>query len=80
MKLPRDLSAAALIKALKIYQYEVERQKSSHIRLKTVLQGEHHITIPNHDAIKVGTLSSILNEVANHLSKTKEEVIKDLFG
>lgn len=80
MKLPRDLSAAELIKALKIYQYEVERQKGSHIRLTTVLQGEHHVTIPNHDPIKIGTLASILSEIAAHLSKTKEEVIGELFG
>ena len=80
MKLPRSLSAAELIKALKTYQYEVERQKGSHVRLKTTLQGEHHITVPNHNAIKIGTLSSILSEVANHLSKTKEEVIDELFG
>lgn len=79
MKLPGSLSAAELIKALKIYQYEVERQKGSHIRLKTILKGEHHVTIPNHNALKIGTLSSILGEVANHLSKTKEEIIEELF-
>jgi hypothetical protein len=44
------------------------------------MQGEHHITIPNHDPLKIGTLSSILSEVANHLSKTKEEVVEELFG
>lgn len=80
MKLPRSLSAYELIKALKIYQYEVERQKGSHIRLVTILNGEHHVTIPNHNALRIGTLSSILGEVANHLSKTKEEVIEELFS
>lgn len=80
MKLPRSLSAAALIKALRVYQYEVDRQKGSHIRLTTVLNGQHHITIPNHDELKIGTLSFILAEVANHLSKTKEEVSEELFG
>lgn len=80
MKLPRSLSAAETDKSFEIYQCKVERQKSSHIRLTTVLKGEHHITVPNHDVIKAGTLSSILAEVANHLSKTKEKVIKELFG
>jgi hypothetical protein len=36
--------------------------------------------VPNHDPIKIGTLSSILNEIANYLSKTKEEVIEELFN
>ena len=80
MKLPRSLSAAELIKALAIYKYEVARQKGSHIRLVTVLSGEHHVTIPNHNPLRIGTLSSILGEVANHLSKTKEEVIEELFS
>ena len=80
MKLPRSLSAQELIKVLSKYRYEVDRQKGSHIRLTTSENGEHHITIPNHDPIKIGTLSSILGEVANHLGKTKEEVIGELFG
>ena len=80
MKLPRSLSAQELIKVLSKYRYEVDRQKCSHIRLTTSENGEHHITIPNHDPIKIGTLSSILGEVANHLGKTKEEVIGELFG
>ena len=80
MKLPRSLSATELIKALKIYHYSIERQKRSHIRLATTSNGEHHLTIPNPDPIKIGTLSSILGEVANHFSKTKEEVIQELFG
>jgi predicted RNA binding protein YcfA (HicA-like mRNA interferase family) len=66
MKLPRNLSGAELIKALKIYPYEIGRQKGRHIRMRTVLQGEHHVTVPDHDPIKTGTLSSILNEVATH--------------
>jgi predicted RNA binding protein YcfA (HicA-like mRNA interferase family) len=35
MKLPRDLSATGLIKALAMYGYAVTRQKGSHIRLAT---------------------------------------------
>ena len=29
--------------------YEVTRQTGSHLRLTTEVNGEHHITIPNHD-------------------------------
>jgi predicted RNA binding protein YcfA (HicA-like mRNA interferase family) len=80
MKIPRNLSAQDLIKALQKYQYIVDRQKGSHIRLTTSTNGQHHITIPNHDPLRIGTLSSILGDVADHLSKTKEEVVNELFG
>jgi predicted RNA binding protein YcfA (HicA-like mRNA interferase family) len=80
MKLPRNLSASELVKALNKYHYSVERQKRSHIRLTTTLKGQHHITIPNHDPLKIGTLSAILGDVANHLGTTKEEVVQELFS
>lgn len=80
MKLPRNLSASELVKALNKYHYSVERQKGSHIRLTTTLKGQHHITIPNHDPLKIGTLSAILGDVANHLGTTKEEVVQELFS
>jgi predicted RNA binding protein YcfA (HicA-like mRNA interferase family) len=79
MKLPRDVSATDLIKALKKYKYISTRQTGSHIRLTTQEKGEHHLTIPNHDPIKIGTLSAILQDVAEHFSKSKEEIINELF-
>ncbi|WP_227990576.1 type II toxin-antitoxin system HicA family toxin [Flavisolibacter ginsenosidimutans] len=78
--MPRSLSAQELIKALARYGYQSERQKGSHIRLTTAVNGEHHLTIPNHNPLRIGTLSAILNDVANHVNKTKEEVIDELFG
>ncbi len=57
MKLPRDISASELIKLLQKFSYTVFRQKGCHIRITTLLNGEHHITIPNHSSIKLGTLS-----------------------
>jgi predicted RNA binding protein YcfA (HicA-like mRNA interferase family) len=80
MKLPRNVSAYDLIKLLNKYQYLIDRQKGSHIRLTTDLNGQHHITIPNHNPLKIGTLSSILSEIAAHLGKTKEEVVQELFS
>ncbi|MBX7142155.1 MAG: type II toxin-antitoxin system HicA family toxin [Chitinophagales bacterium] len=81
MRIPRSVSASELIKLLrKQYEYVPVRQSGSHIRCVTQKNGEHHLTIPNHDPIKIGTLSSILNDVADHFLKTKEEVINELFG
>lgn len=47
MKLPRDLSGEDLAKALERFEYVVDRQTGSHIRLTTQLNGEHHITFPH---------------------------------
>jgi predicted RNA binding protein YcfA (HicA-like mRNA interferase family) len=55
---------ADLAKRLGRLGYEVTRQTGSHLRLKTTEGGQHHVTIPNHDPLKVGTLAEILNDVA----------------
>jgi predicted RNA binding protein YcfA (HicA-like mRNA interferase family) len=79
MKLPREISGVELAKLLKKYSYEVTRQAGSHIRLTTTLKGEHHITIPAHKSLKIGTLSGILNDVADHFKIDKSDLIKELF-
>ena len=67
MKLPRNLSGAELVKALAEVGYVVTRQKGSHIRLTTQRDGEHHVTVPDHDPLRIGTLAAILADVADHL-------------
>lgn len=79
MKLPRDLSAEDLIQKLKHLGYRVTRQTGSHIRLTSAHKGEHHITIPNHNPLRVGTLSAILADIGGHFSMTREECIQKLF-
>jgi len=52
--------------------YEIVRQRGSHIRLKKLTEaGFHKITIPTHDPIAKGTLNDILTKVAvwNQTSK-----------
>lgn len=80
MKIPRDLTGLELVKLLKPLGYLVTRQAGSHIRLTTQMSGEHHITIPAHDPLKIGTLSGILSDIATHFGKTKEELMKEIFG
>lgn len=77
MKLPREICGEELAKLLQKYGYEITRQTGSHIRLTTALQGEHHITIPAHKYLKIGTLSSILSDVAIHFKIDKSDVIKE---
>lgn len=80
MKIPRDISGEELSKLLRRYNYKVVRYTGSHIRLTTTLKGDHHITIPKHSALKLGTLNSILNDVSEHLKTSKETLLKELFG
>jgi len=56
MRLPRDIGANKLVRVLMAYGYEVSRQTGSHIRLSKI-EGTHHITVPNHNPIKLGTLN-----------------------
>ncbi|MBK9147493.1 MAG: type II toxin-antitoxin system HicA family toxin [Flavobacteriales bacterium] len=79
MRVPRDLTGKELIKSLGKLGYEVTRQSGSHIRLTTSLKGTHHITIPDHRPIKVGTLAGILGDVAAHHQLTREELLALLF-
>jgi len=78
MRLPRDISAADLVKALKPLGYVVTRQKGSHIRITTVRDGEHHEVAPNHNPIKIGTLHSILKSISDHHRMSMEQLIDTL--
>jgi predicted RNA binding protein YcfA (HicA-like mRNA interferase family) len=80
VKLPRDLSGPDLAKALQALGYRVTRQSGSHMRLTTVEQGEHHVTVPAHGPLRVGTLAGILGDVADHFGVTREELVQRLFG
>ena len=81
MKLPRDLSGAELAALLRHYGYEITRQTGSHLRLTSTAKGiAHHIAIPQHKSLKVGTLSAILADVASYLEIQRERLAEDLFG
>jgi predicted RNA binding protein YcfA (HicA-like mRNA interferase family) len=80
MKIPRDISGSDLIKLLKPFGYTVTRQTGSHIRLTTEENGQHHITIPNHNPLKLGLLSAIITDIAYHFNKQKEELMVEIFG
>lgn len=80
MRLPRDVSGQDLARALGRYGYRPTRQTGSHVRLTTQRGGEHHVTIPAHDPLRIGTLAGILADVAAHLGVTRDELVNALFG
>ena len=82
MTLPRDLSGDDLARLLnRHYGYRLVRQNGSHMTLRTTLRGEEHsVGIPRHRAIKVGTLGSILSDVAEYLGLERSQLRRELFG
>ena len=78
MRLPRDVSGAALQASLRRLGYEAVRQRGSHMRVTTQVNGEHHEVIPQHNPIKVKTLLSILKSVAQHHQMSVDELLSEL--
>jgi predicted RNA binding protein YcfA (HicA-like mRNA interferase family) len=80
MRLPRDLSGSDLAHSLRKLGYSVTRQTGSHVRLTTYEHGEHHLTIPLHSPLRIGTLSAILYDVSTHFKVSREQLLETLFG
>ena len=59
MKLPRDVSGADAVKALRRVGFAVTRQNGSHARLS---KGGRHVTVPQHTSLAPKTLQSILKQ------------------
>jgi predicted RNA binding protein YcfA (HicA-like mRNA interferase family) len=79
VRLPRDVGGEELAKLLGRHGYEITRQTGSHMRLTTTRRGEHHVTIPRHKSLRIGTLSAILRDVADHLEISREQLVETLF-
>jgi predicted RNA binding protein YcfA (HicA-like mRNA interferase family) len=78
VRTPRNVSGSDLIKSLQALGYESSRQVDSHIRLTTQLDGEYHITVPNHAPLRLGTFKSTLKLVAVQHTSTVEELLEKL--
>ena len=68
----------ALAKALNRVGYSITRQTGSHIRLTLAVTPQHHVTVPAHQPLKVGTLAAILDEVAARLDLDRAELLNRL--
>ncbi len=79
MRIPRDTTGVELAGLLSQYGYTLTKQTVSHMRMTTQMLGEHHITIPADDPLKIGTMNAILSDVAIHLVLSKDELMKSLF-
>jgi predicted RNA binding protein YcfA (HicA-like mRNA interferase family) len=80
MRIPKDIKGKEMLKLVgKHFGYEKTRQVGSHIRATTKENGQHHITIPDHNPIKPGTLEGIIDDIAKHFQISKSEVMQKLF-
>ena len=61
-KLPTDLSGQELVKILRRIGFVFQRQSGSHIILRRE-SPYARVSVPNHKAVRIGTLRTILNEV-----------------
>ena len=80
MKLPRDVSGRELAAAMARLGYVVSHQTGSHLRLTTQLDGEHHLTIPAHDHLKLGTLNAIMRDGETHHHIPRPQLLQMLFA
>ena len=80
MRLPRDCSGTELARALRTLGYSTTRQTGSHLRLTTKQEGEHHVTIPAHGSLRLGTLAAILDDVARHFGVSRDIVEQRIFS
>lgn len=77
MRTPRDLDGKRLIARLRKLGYEQTRQSGSHVRLTRESEdGDHHVTVPLHSPLRVGTLNAILSDIADRLGMSKDDVIR----
>lgn len=80
MKLPRDWSGDELVGLLQKYGHVITRQTGSHMRLTTSQGGEHHITIPRHNPLRVGTLNNVLRDIAQHFGMDRDTLLSSLLN
>ena len=79
MKLPRDLSGAALAKLLcKHFGYHQVNQEGSHMILQTDVPRSHRLSVPAHPVLRPGTLNAILRAVAEAKTVAKEDILRHL--
>ncbi len=79
MRLPRDLTGAELARSLSKLGYHQTRQTGSHVRMTCDTPKQHHVTIPLHDPLRIGTLAAILADVAEARGLSRDELLEQLF-
>jgi predicted RNA binding protein YcfA (HicA-like mRNA interferase family) len=69
-----------MVRALTKLSYTPTRQTGSHVRLTCESPVQHHVTVPMHDHLRIGTLAAVLTGVADAHGLTRDELLLLLFG
>ncbi|MDD5404751.1 MAG: type II toxin-antitoxin system HicA family toxin [Sulfuricella sp.] len=80
MRLPRDLTGAELVRRLSKLGYRQTRQSGSHVRLTCDVPRQHHVTVPLHDPLRIGTLAAILADISEVHGLERDALLERLFG
>ena len=69
----RVLSGLDIVKILKLFGFDIQSQKGSHIKLKRITdQGiKQTLIIPNHNEIDTGTLKAIYRQALKYIPEEK---------
>jgi len=79
MKIPRDLSGKHLIGVLcRDWDYVKVNQVGDHVVLQTRTPFPHRIAIPDHQALRVGTLNAILRAVSRHKGVDRQALLDSI--
>ncbi|MFN5350192.1 MAG: type II toxin-antitoxin system HicA family toxin [Polaromonas sp.] len=68
-----------MVRLLAKLGYASTRQTGSHVRLTCELPQQHHVTVPMHDPLRIGTLAAVLTAVADAHGLTRDELLQRLF-
>jgi predicted RNA binding protein YcfA (HicA-like mRNA interferase family) len=77
-RLPRDVTGARLIARLEALGDRVVWRKGSHVWLERPGPDTHAITVPDHAALRIGTLAAILQAVGAGTRTSREELFEML--
>ena len=55
-------------------------REGSHVVLQTDSPRRHRLTVPDHKALRIGTLNAIVRSVAHAQGMGKQEAVRKLFG
>lgn len=79
MKTPRNVYGTDLAKHLcKHWEFQQSHYTGSHIMLDTKTPFPRRTSVPAHRPVAIGTLNSILDDVAKHKNVTREDLLRDL--
>jgi hypothetical protein len=79
VSIPTRLTPEELSAALSNGGYAVTKETRRHVRLTTLIRGEHHVTFPCQGELDEETTTEVLALVAKHHRQTVSELAERLF-